>query len=429
MINKQSLLPSIHQEEDVNWGAVIGMMFIMSLLPPLIGLPMAIIHVTRKRNNSKTDYYAFFACIALYISAINATKQPSGDQVNYYVAYHNVPIIGFYKSLIYIYGIGYSIDPTRTNISGEFMNGIYNFLGYYLTFGRYPCFIFIYSFIEILAVLMGLYHFSTKLQKPKIPLICGALSMVFYYMYFNLMIHIQKQFLGQAIMMYVIGYYSRYGKMTIKTYTLAAMSVFTHASNILYIPFLLYKPLRSKLSRNTLLIMSLGFILFIILGPKLIGSMEVTDSNALTYSMARFSAGVGQQDSAGAMNFMHPRTLIILLPILFVLYKKLWLERNTLNVTEMFIFNILLFLTLTVLALFNQPLSQYRYFMMFYLFIPFFLPYIGNNRQSRDRIMKYITLGIVASFFIFFENIVWKYAPETDIILKSPILLLITDYY
>lgn len=95
----------------------------------------------------------------------------------------------------------------------------------------------------------------------------------------------------------------------------------------------------------------------------------------------------------------------------------------------MFIFNILLFLTLTVLALFNQPLSQYRYFMMFYLFIPFFLPYIGNNRQSRDRIMKYITLGIVASFFIFFENIVWKYAPETDIILKSPILLLITDYY
>ena len=52
MINKQSLLPSIHQEEDVNWGAVIGMMFIMSLLPPLIGLPMAIIHVTRKRNNS-----------------------------------------------------------------------------------------------------------------------------------------------------------------------------------------------------------------------------------------------------------------------------------------------------------------------------------------------------------------------------------------
>ena len=59
---------------------------------------------------------------------------------------------------------------------------------------------------------MGLYHFSTKLQKPKIPLICGALSMVFYYMYFNLMIHIQKQFLGQAIMMYVIGYYSQMGK-------------------------------------------------------------------------------------------------------------------------------------------------------------------------------------------------------------------------
>ena len=51
----------------------------------------------------------------------------------------------------------------------------------------------------------------------------------------------------------------------------------------------------------------------------------------------------------------------------------------------MFILNILLFLTLTVLCLIS--LSQYRYFMMFYLLSSFFLPYIGNNRQSKKFVL------------------------------------------
>ena len=61
-----------------------------------------------------------------------------GDQWQYYVAYMNVPDVGFWKSLVYIYGIDYFKDPSRMQVSGEFMNGIYNYLGYYLTFGYYP---------------------------------------------------------------------------------------------------------------------------------------------------------------------------------------------------------------------------------------------------------------------------------------------------
>ena len=38
------------------------------------------------------------ACISIYLGAINATKSPDGDQVNYYVAYLNVPDLGFLKS-------------------------------------------------------------------------------------------------------------------------------------------------------------------------------------------------------------------------------------------------------------------------------------------------------------------------------------------
>ncbi len=37
----------------------------------------------------------------------------------------------------------------------------------------------------------------------------------------------------------------------------------------------------------------------------------------------------------------------------------------------MFILNIQLLLILAVFAMFNQPLAQYRYFMMTYFFVPF----------------------------------------------------------
>ena len=97
------------------------------------------------------------ACIAIYMGAINATKLPSGDQVNYYVAYKNVPVIGFLKSLIYIYGIDYYVDSGKVNISGEFMNGVYNYFGYYLTFGYYPLFAALYTFLEYLMIYLGLY--------------------------------------------------------------------------------------------------------------------------------------------------------------------------------------------------------------------------------------------------------------------------------
>lgn len=71
-------------------------------------------------------------------------------------------------------------EKGATNISGEFMNGVYNYLGYYLTFGNYSLFIFLYSLMEIMLILMGVYHFSTQLKSPKMVLICGTITMCFF---------------------------------------------------------------------------------------------------------------------------------------------------------------------------------------------------------------------------------------------------------
>ena len=129
----------------IDWKKVMGQLFVFMILPPFIGLPYMIWSIWSDKKKSKTDYYIFFACLAAYFSSINATKVPEGDQVQYFVAYTNVPIIGFVKSLIYIYGLRYYQDSSVSAISGEVMNGIYNYIGYYLTFGQYYLFAFIYQ--------------------------------------------------------------------------------------------------------------------------------------------------------------------------------------------------------------------------------------------------------------------------------------------
>lgn len=412
----------------IEWGRILIILFFFLLLPPIIGIPLIIGYMFLKSNITKQDYYLFFLCIAFYIGSVNATKFPDGDQVNYFFAYKNVPTIGFWKSLIYIYGAAYNRGYNLTNISGEFMNGIYNYIGYYITFGYYPLFECLLSVFDLLCVFLGLYHFAQKLRKPHIPIVCGTLILAFFYMYFNLMLQIQKQFLGQAIMMYVIGYYARFGVMTKKLWVIAAVSVFTHAANILFIPFLIYKPLRSRLSKSSLPIMGGIFLIVIFLGPNLASNIISDNSNStLTYSMRRLAFSERNNDG-GVINFLHPRQLITLIPMLYILIKHFCFNRKKTNNAQMFILNILLLLNLAVFTMFRQPLAQYRYFMMTYTFIPYFMPFIFRNIKYRDTLLKYSSLASVITFFYFFEDIYWIYAYVADIILFPPIWLIFSNY-
>lgn len=123
-------------------GDIIGNLLLFLVLPPIIGLPVAFYNIVKLRNPSKSQYYTFFFVIAAYLGVLNATKTPGGDQYNYMIAYMHVPAQGLIGSMINIYG---AIEAKST-ISAEFMNGIYNYIGYYLTFGNYPLFICLFTF-------------------------------------------------------------------------------------------------------------------------------------------------------------------------------------------------------------------------------------------------------------------------------------------
>lgn len=413
----------INKSEEINWKYLLGYFCLFIILPPIIGIPMVLYKVWSKKTPKFSDYLLLMFCIAIYMGAINATKQPSGDQVNYYVAYLNVPIIGFIKSLIYIYGTDYFVDPSKVHISGEFMNGVYNYLGYYLTFGYYPLFAALYTFVEYLMIYLVLYKVFRKINMPKYPIVCGVLTVSFFYLFFQYTMQIQKQFFAQAIMMYVLGSYAEKGKMTIKLWLIALCSILTHASTGLFLPFLLFKPLRGRLTKKWMLFLAIILSIFILYGPRMAENVASNNSGVAGYGMKRFAESEGQSDSAGQL--VMSQVLVIAVPMFLIVFRQLWLKRNlVIDKAQAYILNIALLLLLAVASMYNKPLAQYRYFMMLLAFMPFVYPYISTKIVRRNLWLMLIACTMIVWFYYQFSSIIWVYAPEWQIVAYPPAALI-----
>ena len=410
-------------KEKINYGYLIGYFSLFLFLPPFIGLPLVLFLVWKKKNLNFSDYLLLMICIAIYLGSINATKVPNSDQINYYVAYMNVPNIGFLKSLIYIYGVDYYVDSGNVNISGEFMNGVYNYLGYYLTFGYYPLFAALYTFVEYLMVYLGLYKVFRKAQMPKYPIVCGVLTLSFFYLFFQYTLQIQKQFFAQAIMMYVLGSYAEKGKMTIKLWLIAFCSILTHASTGLFLPFLLLKPLRGRLTKKWMAFIALMLFSFILYGPRMAENVASNNSGVAGYGMKRFAESEGQADLASEL--VMSQVLVIALPMFIIVFRQLWLKRHIfIDKAQAFILNITLLLLLSVASMYSKPLAQIRYFMMLLAFMPFVYPFISSNVSKRNQWLKIISLVMVVWFYGKFSFIVWSYASEWQILVYPPVGLI-----
>lgn len=428
----------INTIEKIEWSKIIIDCILFLILPPIIGLPYIIFKTLSLKNKAqKTDYISFMVCIAVYFAAINATKAPGGDQINYYIAYKNVPILGFFKSLVHIYGLSAKINPESMKISGEFMNGVYNYIGYYLTFGYYPLFEAILTFAQYFLVMLGFYYFSKSFNKHHIVIITGCLTFSFFYLFFVMSLQIQKQILAQCIMMYVLGKYSDTGKMSKKLWIVAFMAFFTHAATGLFLPLLFFKPLRSRLNKRNIIFLSGIFFIFIFLGPQLAGNIVSENDSALSYGLSRLAQSEGASDGANlgdnykfinGMNIDPMHLIVIGFPFLIIVIKALFLSSRAKNEKELFILNVSLLLILSIIAMTNQPLAQYRYFMMLYAFMPFIYPFAFDITRRRDLFLKALSVLMIIWFYMDFEKIIWHYAPEIDIIVKSPILLVFSNY-
>lgn len=415
---------------SINYEKILIDFILFIILPPIIGLPFIIFKTIQLKDKARySDYLSFMICIAFYFGAINATKNPEGDQINYYVAYLNVPTQGFIGSLINIYGVLNPWEEARTRISGEFMNGVYNYFGYYLTFGYYPLFACLLTIANYILNFLGIYNFSKSLKKPHFPIIYGILILSFFYFYFQFLLQIQKQFLAQSIITYVLSSFAIKGKLGQKEYIMTAMAIFTHAATMLFVPFLFFRPLREKLNKKSLILLSIIFSIFIIIGPSIAGNivsnLDENSSSTLTYGINRFANSEIHNDTE--FGLVWSQIFVIAVPMMIIVLNKIWRKRNSLIKEHAFILNIILLLLLTIVAMYKQPTAQYRYFIMLIAFMPYTYFFITENLIKRDLCLKYISIIMIIWFYYQFDKIVWTYAPEIDIILKSPIILLFNN--
>lgn len=412
----------------VDWPAILGYFVLFLFLPIFIGLPFVIWQVWKNKTGRKTEYLLLIFCIAAFLGAINATKTPAGDQYQYFCAYNNVPIHGFWYSLVNIYGYINPWEEVRTSISGEFMNGVYNYVGYYLTFGYYPLFAFIYTFISYLLLFIGLYKFCSTFEKPHIPIVCGILTIAFFYLYFQYTLQIQKQFFAQAIIMYVIGDYAKNGKLYLRDWIALFCAVFTHQSMLFFIPFLVLKRFRKQMNRGTELLILLVWGLLIYYGPSLLGGgANNVSSNALTYGVNRFAnSEINNDTKENALVFS--QVLVIALPMALICWKKMIAYRRHFMASQSFLVVVVSLLLVTVTVMFKQPTAQYRFFMMLIAFMPFIYPMSFDKIKLRDNVLKGIAVVMIAWFFVQYDKIVWSYAPEIHVLFKNPILLVAANY-
>lgn len=409
----------------VFWGKVVQELLITIILPPFIGLPRLISNAMNINRDDKTRYLTYITCISAIVATIIATKPPIGDQVSYSMAYKDVPNQGFVGSLINIYGYQFAYEEARTHISAEFMNGVYNYFGYYITFGYYPLFLFFYFTIEFSLIGMGLYHYLRKLERPTVPIVSGMMILLFFYLFFMMCSQLQKQYLGQAIMMYVLGCYADYGKMTKKLWIMTVISVFTHQSMLLFVPFLLFKPFRQRLTKKSLMLLVGLMFAFISIGPrmasKITSGIDNADNSALTYGINRFSNAIGDSDNLTMDMFQF---VVVCVPIIYILLKKLWMERKTVSDHTAFMLNISLLLIVVIIAMTTMPLAQYRYFNTVFAFLPFVYPFMFSGTKKRDSFLRLVGFFMMFVLMVTISTTGRAYAPLANLICEPPFLLI-----
>lgn len=394
------------------------MAVIVFLMMPIMGIIMILAaNLSRKRTN-KRMLVTLFVLLACYLGAINATKIPVSDQWNYWLAYKEVPQMGFVGSLHNIYG-SYSASIYGES-SKEMGFGVLNYVGYYLTFGCYPLFILLFTALLYFALFYAIFEYFTetsqKLVKEKI--LSGVLTIAFFTQYFNLTIHLQRQEIATVLMMLAI---IQYIVREHKNWILIIIALSLHTSVVMFMPVFFFGHHIANKSKKWLFYILLG-IIFLFFSMVSIAQAMLSQYGLDFYVLER-AANAGNSSEERMETGL---VMALSLPMLWVSVRKIFFQRNFHVQRER-----ILFFLYTIIAVFvfitPDNTLQYRFFMLTYVFIPFIFPQIFEicHVSSLNRcLLFFIPFFMFIRFYVTFEDIVFDYAPVEYVIFDNFISLL-----
>lgn len=390
------------------------LILLVLLISPVLALIISGYRLIKTEKNEIWTYYSFFICMALWLGAINATKVPASDQLAYLSIFNNVPEKGFYNTIFKVWG-SFGKDPAY---------GLITYISYYLCWGNSHLFFCLLTFVMYIFHFIAVYKLFTKMNAGKGAIICGVLALAFFSQYFNLTVHLIRQMLAEAIIIYAIASKCTDGK---NRWGYLIIGYLIHSSTGLLIVLSLIPILYKKLSFIQISLILICFMPIVLFNEQVgmfLGGMT-SGIDSLSYSINRFTSNALD----GSRNLPLSLMLTVLCPLCYIGIKKLFFDNDIRDEIRPMI-HIYFLLMLFVLSFYKNPLMQYRFFYYTYSFIPFLLPLLIKKTNTYANIF-YIGLScfFIIRFFVLYDKMVWQYASLLDVLLLPFPYLLTYPYF
>lgn len=395
---------------------VILVLSALFLLMPLAAILGATVLILSQKIKQKEFLFFLFTLIAIYLGLINATKVPMSDQENYMNAYRLVPHQSVWDSLTNLYGMRYAEDFTTK----EMGYGLLNIIGYGLSLGYYPLFIVEFTVLLYMLYFVSIYRFFAylRLRNKVYYILSGVFCLSFFTQFFNLSIHLQRQEIATAIMIYAL--VDSVVRKKINWY-LVIVGVLMHTSTGFFLPLFVMRHFLGQTVSKKMMALILVLCAVFTLGMNFIFQVVGGSLGGELYALERLkNAG-----TSGEERFDITTVLFFSLPLAVVALKRFFIDNKQLKKNEYFLY--VSYLALILFAALNPDNTmQYRYFMMSYGFLPFLLPLLVSKQTWYTQAYLFgAAFFFTVRFFFTFDDIIWKYALVESVMLDNVVSLLL----
>lgn len=331
-------------------------------------------------SNAKELHYAHFVVMAivlgLYLGLINTTKLIESDQMHYHRAFLMVKEADGFEMYMRL------VSEKRF----EFFYYFINYIGYYIVGGNYKLFVILLTCLIYVPQFMIVVSFAYKANRSMI--IPSLLIIAFFYTTFRTSIHLARQYLSEAIIIYLL---LRRNLHWIIRVIGVGLAFSTHTFSAIFVPFVLVPSFKLK-SWYIAIFGVLGFLIARLVLVELAALFSGTSISVFNYIGNRL---VNQLNDGVETNVVLMTVISVLVTILLaVLLYRMRKQRVTR------VYNMVYLIIFMVIVVFNSPhIIQYRIFMALYLFFPYLLMFIVFFHKRKWMNIGYTVLAVFSYFY------------------------------
>lgn len=388
-------------QERLGFCSILALIY---LLNPLVGIILTAFMCIKSEECPKELMYMLFVFIACWLGTINMTKIPLSDMVGYIKHFNVVPNKSFVENILH-----YDINGGR-----EPLYALINYIGYYVSFGKAPLFIFYLTFSFYMLMFSSIYKIYNSSDCSSYMIVGAVFAFAFFPQVFGFTAHLIRQMLATAIVVYAIAYRIETGK---NNWFLLISAIFIHTMTGLLVLLSVISILYKKLNYKNFILCVVLMLLMVIANSTISYLLKDSSSSAVAYASSRLG---NSGETEGTDNFMK-----ILFPLIFIFvflrsYKIIKKEENHI----WGIMNITMLLAVFILAFQSNPFIQMRFALILYSLVPILLPFLFY----KNILLAYwgaigLSFAMVVFFLMKYNNMGFEYA-EVDKILSYPLFML-----